>query len=64
MCASVEAAHAAVGLCPDTNVQEFCVYIVPGGNLSCSPSSRSSREKFSVKWLSAIRKAVRCEAVR
>jgi hypothetical protein len=32
--------------------------------LSCSPSIRSSQEEFSVKRLSAIRKAMRCDLVR
>ncbi|HEY6763680.1 MAG TPA: PadR family transcriptional regulator [Candidatus Sulfotelmatobacter sp.] len=32
--------------------------------LSCSPSIRSSQEEFSVKRLSAIRKAMRCDSVR
>jgi hypothetical protein len=32
--------------------------------LSCSPSIRSSHEEFSVKRLSAISKAARCDSVR
>lgn len=32
--------------------------------MSCSPSIRSFQEEFSVKRLSAIRKAMRCDSVR